>query len=182
LIRLNPGGPMKDQAQQFLDYLRRERGLSPRTIGAYRRDLDQLLGDLSQRGIPSAEAVTEQDVRSLVARLHRRGQSARSLQRLPRQRVMYQLPPELQQLRQAALRRRAERQRLREDLALHFVQRRRKDIEEWQDISVFPRRLTAEITYRLTGDWGGWDGLCCRVAIQDSRSASQDLRNRPSHA
>ena len=46
------------------------------------------------------------------------------------------------------------RQRLREDLASHFVQRRRKDIEEWQDVSVFPRRLTAEVTYRLTGEWG----------------------------
>lgn len=47
-----------------------------------------------------------------------------------------------------------ERSKLREDLAAHFVQRRRKDIEEWQDTSVFPRRLTTEITYRLTGEWG----------------------------
>lgn len=43
---------------------------------------------------------------------------------------------------------------LREDLARHFVQRRRKDIEEWQDESVFPRRLTSEVTYSLTGEWG----------------------------
>ena len=48
----------------------------------------------------------------------------------------------------------AERQRLREQLAAHFVQRRRKDIEEWRDTTVFPRRLTTEVTYRLTGDWG----------------------------
>lgn len=48
----------------------------------------------------------------------------------------------------------AEQQKLREELAAHFVQRRRKDIEEWQDTSVFPRRLTAEVTYRLTGEWG----------------------------
>lgn len=48
------------------------------------------------------------------------------------------------------------RRKLREDLAAHFVQRRRKDIEEWQDASVFPRRLTAEVTYRLTGEWGGF--------------------------
>ncbi len=48
----------------------------------------------------------------------------------------------------------ATRLKLREELAPHFVQRRRKDIEEWQDISVFPRRLTAEVTYRLTGAWG----------------------------
>lgn len=45
---------------------------------------------------------------------------------------------------------------LREDLAKHFVQRRRRDIEEWQDTSVFPRRFTTEITYKLTGDWGGF--------------------------
>lgn len=47
-----------------------------------------------------------------------------------------------------------ERRRLREELAAHFVQRRRRDIEEWQDLSVFPRRLTAEITYNLSGKWG----------------------------
>lgn len=46
------------------------------------------------------------------------------------------------------------RKPLREQLANHFVQRRRPDIEEWQDHNVFPERLTAEITYKLTGDWG----------------------------
>lgn len=46
------------------------------------------------------------------------------------------------------------RRPLREQLANHFVQRRRPDIEEWQDSSVFPDRLSTEITYKLTGDWG----------------------------
>ena len=46
------------------------------------------------------------------------------------------------------------RSQLREELARHFVQRRRPDIEEWQDSRVFPERLTAEITYKLTGPWG----------------------------
>ena len=73
---------MKEQAQQFLHYLQHERGLSPRTIAAYRRDLDHLLADLSQRSILSAEALSEHEVRSVVARLHRQGQGARSLQRL----------------------------------------------------------------------------------------------------
>lgn len=45
---------------------------------------------------------------------------------------------------------------LREELARHFVQRRRKDIEEWQDSSVFPRRYTTEITYSLAGAKGDW--------------------------
>lgn len=46
------------------------------------------------------------------------------------------------------------RKSLREELADHFVQRRRPDIEEWHDGKLFPERLSAEITYRLTGDWG----------------------------
>jgi len=47
-----------------------------------------------------------------------------------------------------------ERHPLRDQLALHFVQRRRPDIAEWQDSTEFPERLTAEVTYRLTGKWG----------------------------
>lgn len=43
---------------------------------------------------------------------------------------------------------------LRKKLALHFVQRRRKDIDEWQEAAGFPERYTAEATYRLTGRWG----------------------------
>lgn len=43
---------------------------------------------------------------------------------------------------------------LREALAHQFVQRRRPDIAEWQDTSMFPDRKTAELTYRLTGPWG----------------------------
>ncbi len=47
-----------------------------------------------------------------------------------------------------------QRSDLREVLSRHFVQRRRPDIAEWQDSSMFPDRRTAEITYRLTGAWG----------------------------
>lgn len=46
------------------------------------------------------------------------------------------------------------RAELREALSRHFVQRRRPDIAEWQDSSMFPERLTKEITYKLTGAWG----------------------------
>jgi superfamily II DNA or RNA helicase len=49
---------------------------------------------------------------------------------------------------------------LRQRLARHFVQRRRKDIEEWQVESegrrTFPRRMKAEVTYGLTGEWGAF--------------------------
>jgi len=73
---------MRDLSQQFLKYLKHERALSARTIQAYQRDLDHLLGELSRQGISSAAAVREHNVRSLVARLHRQGKGARSLQRL----------------------------------------------------------------------------------------------------
>ena len=43
---------------------------------------------------------------------------------------------------------------LRDELSRHFVQRRRPDIAEWQDTSMFPERKTTEVTYRLTGAWG----------------------------
>jgi hypothetical protein len=46
------------------------------------------------------------------------------------------------------------RRRLREELAQHFVQRRRGDIAEWRDAAGFPARESREATYRLTGDWG----------------------------
>src|SRR5574338_317182 len=49
---------------------------------------------------------------------------------------------------------------LRQELARHFVQRRRKDIAEWQeetgDGRGFPRRMKTEITYELSGDWGAF--------------------------
>jgi len=47
-----------------------------------------------------------------------------------------------------------QRSDLREELSRYFVQRRRPDIAEWQDTSMFPDRKTAEVTYRLTGAWG----------------------------
>lgn len=45
------------------------------------------------------------------------------------------------------------KEKLREQLANHFVQRRRPDIDEWQDEGVFPQRETTEITYTLDGPW-----------------------------
>jgi len=49
---------------------------------------------------------------------------------------------------------------LRQELARHFVQRRRKDIAEWQaethDQRGFPRRMKTELTYQLSGEWGAF--------------------------
>ena len=49
---------------------------------------------------------------------------------------------------------------LRQELARHFVQRRRKDIAEWQaeteDGRGFARRMKTELTYELSGEWGNF--------------------------
>ncbi len=47
----------------------------------------------------------------------------------------------------------ADRDTLRAELAKHFVQRRRPDIDEWHDGTVFPRRETTELRYQLNGAW-----------------------------
>ncbi|MFH2123417.1 MAG: helicase-related protein [Pseudomonadota bacterium] len=87
------------------------------------------------------------------------------------------LKPEFASLQGAAL---ESRKPLREDLARHFVQRRRKDIEEWQDASIFPRRLTAEITYNLTGRWGAlFDNVrdyCVELAARIEQQQGQAAR------
>lgn len=65
---------------------------------------------------------------------------------------------------------------LRRELARHFVQRRRKDIEEWQDKG-FPRRMKSEVTYALSGAWGRFFDAVqdyCRE-LADSQSGSNRL-------
>ena len=73
-----------------------------------------------------------------------------------------------------------QRASLREDLARHFVQRRRKDIEEWQDTSIFPRRFTTEITYALTGEWGVFfdnvSDYCVGLATRAEQSQEHNAR------
>jgi integrase/recombinase XerC len=70
------------EGQQFLDSLRDERGLSPRTVAAYRRDLERFSEELSDQDIDGPKRVAEHDIRRFIARLHRQGLGARSIQRL----------------------------------------------------------------------------------------------------
>lgn len=68
---------------------------------------------------------------------------------------------------------------LREDLSRHFVQRRRPDISEWQDTSMFPDRLTAELTYKLTGAWGQlFNDVLAYARELVERSEGQGLREQ----
>lgn len=74
---------------------------------------------------------------------------------------------------------------LRQELARHFVQRRRKDIEEWQAETAagraFPKRMKAELTYQLSGDWGAFfdavQGYCRELAetIEQTDSGASRL-------
>ncbi|THC45871.1 helicase-related protein [Massilia sp. Mn16-1_5] len=72
-----------------------------------------------------------------------------------------------------------QRSDLREALSLHFIQRRRPDIAEWQDTSMFPERRTAEITYKLTGAWGQlFNDVLTYARELVERSEGQGLREQ----
>ncbi len=43
------------------------------------------------------------------------------------------------------------RRKLRERLAAHFIQRRRRDIDHWREPGLFPTRETKDLSYRMTG-------------------------------
>lgn len=73
----------------------------------------------------------------------------------------------------------AERDRLRERLALYFVQRRRPDIDEWKEGRLFPRRETTELTYKLTGDWERFfQGVLdyCASVVEEAGGDTQKAR------
>lgn len=73
----------------------------------------------------------------------------------------------------------SQRSDLRDALSRHFVQRRRPDIAEWQDSSMFPERRTAEITYKLTGAWGQlFDDVLTYARELVERSEGQGLREQ----
>ena len=72
---------MQDRLDGFLHHLRNERGLSPRTLDAYQRDLTQLLEFLATEDVRQVGKVTEHHVRAFVARRHRQGLGGKSLQR-----------------------------------------------------------------------------------------------------
>ena len=55
------------QIQRFLDHLTVERGLSPNTLAAYRRDLARYATFLRARGVPDARQVSDHDVAGHVA-------------------------------------------------------------------------------------------------------------------
>jgi hypothetical protein len=73
---------------------------------------------------------------------------------------------------------------LRQRLARHFVQRRRKDISDWhaetQDGQGFPRRMKTEVTYQLSGQWGSFfdevQDYCTEIAEEIERQETGSAR------
>jgi len=57
------------QIERFLDHLTAERGLSPHTLAAYRRDLARYGSFLHERGVPDAATAREDDVAAFVAHM-----------------------------------------------------------------------------------------------------------------
>jgi integrase/recombinase XerD len=67
--------------EPFRDYLSFERGLSPRTLDAYRSDVRRLIAFLHSRGVIEPSAVTYEILRDFVASLSESGMAASSIAR-----------------------------------------------------------------------------------------------------
>ena len=71
------------------------------------------------------------------------------------------------------------RERLRDRLSRHFVQRRRPDIDEWKDSSVFPQRETADLPYVLSGRWERFfDAVLDYCSAVVERAGTDERRQR----
>jgi superfamily II DNA or RNA helicase len=90
-------------------------------------------------------------------------------------RLLGLLDPEFEKLKDTN---EAERKRIREKLANHFVQRRRPDIDEWEDNTIFPKRETSELTYKLTGQWLTFLEHVIDYCAEVVEAAGQDERKR----
>jgi superfamily II DNA or RNA helicase len=72
----------------------------------------------------------------------------------------------------------SERERLRDRLSRHFVQRRRDQIKEWHEGELFPRRETKEVTYTLTGSWDAFFNAVLDYCAEVIESDETDERRQ----
>jgi len=72
---------MWEHAEEFLGYLAVERGASPHTLDAYRRDLGLYVAMLESRGIHDPDSVTREELTAFVAALRTRGLAPRTIER-----------------------------------------------------------------------------------------------------
>ncbi|NGP52867.1 tyrosine recombinase XerC [Thioalkalivibrio sp. XN8] len=78
---MTTAGPERLWLERWLDHLRYERRLSALTVKNYHRDIEALYTFLCNAEVPGWAEVDSGHVRSFAARLHRRGQAPRSIQR-----------------------------------------------------------------------------------------------------
>lgn len=67
--------------EEFRDFLQFERGVSPRTLDAYGRDLQRLVDYAERKGVDDAAAVTSSQLREFVYEMKDRGLAATSIRR-----------------------------------------------------------------------------------------------------
>ncbi len=77
----NTADTLTDYVTRFLDYLRLEKQVSPKTIDSYRRDLLKFTTFIGVNFAIEANSQTTQHIREFIAASHRKGLSGRTLQR-----------------------------------------------------------------------------------------------------
>lgn len=72
-----------------------------------------------------------------------------------------------------------QRENMREQLARHFVQRQRADIQKWEaNVRIFPKRIPGEIKYNLSDEWGRlFDDIqaYCKTVAEERAAAGNRL-------
>lgn len=85
------------------------------------------------------------------------------------------LDPKFEALKDTAA---PDRDKQRERLSRYFVQRRRPDIAEWKDGSLFPKREVKQLTYNLTGAWDSFFGNVLDYCASIVKAAGADERRQ----
>ena len=80
-IQEPPPSPLAPLVDDFLSYLTVERGASANTISAYRADLKRYTVFLRERGVPTVDAVTRDDVAAWMGTLRAEGAAPRTIER-----------------------------------------------------------------------------------------------------
>lgn len=72
---------MQDELQQFFRYLETEKRYSPHTLSSYRRDIRAFQSYCQDNALQDWQQIDQGHIRQHIARLHRQGQSGKSIQR-----------------------------------------------------------------------------------------------------
>ena len=89
------------------------------------------------------------------------------------------LRPDFADLAAPGLADNAQNRSLREELGNYFVQRRRVDINEWHEGTLFPARKTKEAAYKLSGKWDAFfekiRSYCFDLAQKAEKARGREL-------